>query len=106
MGTLICLEEFLEWETLRRRFIEKIKRSILWAKIFFPEKDAVCEKCGKICTARQDKDGNIIQHIHFAYGKTTARTDTHTHTFTEYLISIAFPRQQLLSERSTVLSYA
>ena len=93
MGTLICLEEFfLELETLRRRFIEKIKRSILCAKIFFPEKRAVCEKCGKICTARQDKDGNIIQHIHFAYRKTTARIDTHTHIhiiFNKYCFSTA-----------------
>ena len=49
-------------------------------------------------TARQAIDGNIIRRMRFACEITKA-TDTHS----EYVILIAFPRQQWLRERSLLL---
>ena len=57
----------------------------------------------KYGTAGQATDDNIIRRMRFACWITKA-TDTHTHT--EYLILIAFPRQQWLRERASVLRYA
>jgi hypothetical protein len=54
----------------------------------------------KYGTARQATDDNIIQRMRFACWITTA-TDTHL----EYVILIAFPRQQWLRERVSMLRY-
>jgi hypothetical protein len=51
--------------------------------------------------ARQATDGNIIRRMRFACWITKA-TDTHS----EYVILIAFPRQQWLRERATMLRYS
>jgi hypothetical protein len=53
------------------------------------------EKCGK---AGQATDDNIIRRMRFACWITKA-TDTHS----EYVILIAFPRQQWLRERAPML---
>jgi hypothetical protein len=52
----------------------------------------------KYGTARQVTDDNIIRRMRFAY-RITKATDTHT----KYLILIAFPRQQWLRERASIL---
>jgi hypothetical protein len=51
--------------------------------------------------AGQATDDNIIRHMRFACWITKA-TDTHS----QYIILIAFPRQQWLRERASVLCYA
>jgi hypothetical protein len=51
-------------------------------------------------TARQATDDNIIRRMRFACYKTKA-TDTHS----KYVIFIAFPLQQWLSERASMLHY-
>jgi len=53
------------------------------------------EKYGK---AEQTKYDNIIRCTRFACWITKATHTTHTHTHSEYVILIAFPRQQLLSK--------
>jgi hypothetical protein len=55
----------------------------------------------KYGTARQAADDNIIQRMRFACWITPA-TDTHS----EYGILIAFPQQQWLRERASVLRYS
>jgi hypothetical protein len=55
----------------------------------------------KYGTAGQATDGNIIQRMRFACWITK---DTGTHP--EYVILIAFPRQQWLRERASGLRYA
>jgi hypothetical protein len=60
-------------------------------------------------TAGQATDDNIIRRMRFAcWIKEATHTHTHTHTHynthTEYVIHNDFPRQQLLPERSWVLS--
>jgi hypothetical protein len=57
------------------------------------------EKCSK---ARQATDENIIWHMRFACGITKA---TETHITSEYVILIAFPRQQWSGERVSMLRY-
>jgi hypothetical protein len=52
----------------------------------------------KYGTARQPTDDNIIRRMRFARC-ITKTTDTHS----EYVILIAFPRQQWLRERVSVL---
>ena len=55
------------------------------------------EKYGR---ARQATDDNIIQRMRFACCITKA-TDTHL----EYVILIAYPRQQWLREHASILRY-
>ena len=50
--------------------------------------------------ARQVTDGNVIRRTRFAFWITKV-TDTHS----EYVILAAFPRQQWLSERASMLRY-
>jgi hypothetical protein len=54
----------------------------------------------KYGTARQATDDNIIRRMRIACWISNA-TDTHS----EYVILIAFPRQQWLRERSSMLRY-
>jgi len=55
------------------------------------------EKYGR---ARQDTDDNVIWRLRVAWW-ITKTTDTHS----EYVILIAFPRQQRLRERTSMLSW-
>jgi hypothetical protein len=55
------------------------------------------EKCGRAAQAIVD---NIIGRMRFAY-RITEATNTHS----EYVIFIAFPRQQWLRERASMLRY-
>jgi hypothetical protein len=52
----------------------------------------------KYGTARQTTDDNTIRRMRIAYGTTTA-TDTRS----EYVLLIAFPRQQCLRKRDSML---
>jgi hypothetical protein len=54
----------------------------------------------KYCTARQATGDNIIRRMRFAC-RMTKVTDTHS----EHVILIAFPQQQWLRERSTMIRY-
>jgi hypothetical protein len=56
------------------------------------------EKCGR---AIQVTDDNIIRRMRFTCWITKA-TDTHT----EYVMLIAFPRQQQLRERASMLRHS
>ena len=52
----------------------------------------------KYCTARQGTDGNIIHRMRIACGMPKA-----TNTHSGYGIVIAFPRQEWLRERASML---
>ena len=54
----------------------------------------------KYGTAIQATDGNKIQCMHIA-----SRMTKVTYTHAEYVILIAFPRQQWLRERASMLRY-
>jgi hypothetical protein len=54
----------------------------------------------KYGTARQATDDNIIRRMRFACWITKA-----TDTYSEYVILIAFPQQQWLRERASILRY-
>jgi hypothetical protein len=65
---------------------------------FFPKIVPFMRYVEKYVTARQPTDDNIIRRMRFACWITKA-TDTHS----EYVILIAFPRQQWLRELSSML---
>jgi hypothetical protein len=54
----------------------------------------------KYGTARQATDNSIIRRMHFACWITKA-TETHS----EFVILIAFPRQEWLRERGSIVRY-
>jgi hypothetical protein len=91
-------EFFLEWEMFRTKVKNKIKTHIL-CSITFPQKSCcLWDNVEKYGTARQTTDDNIIRRMRFACW-ITKTTDTHS----EYVILIAFPRQQWLRERASML---
>jgi hypothetical protein len=67
---------------------------------FFPKIVPFMRYVEKYGTARQATDDNIIRRMRFACWITKA-TDTHS----EYVILIAFPQQQWLRERASLLRY-
>jgi hypothetical protein len=68
----------------------------------FPKIVSFMRKCGNFGRARQCTDGNIIRRMRFACWTTiTKATDTHS----EYVTLIAFPLQQCLRKRSSILCY-
>jgi hypothetical protein len=81
------------------KFVEKIKTHILCSITFFFRKSwLLWDNVEKYGTARQATDDNIIWRMRFACCITKA-TDTHS----QYVILIALPRQQFLSERASIL---
>jgi hypothetical protein len=81
------------------KVIEKIKTYILFNNVFFFRKSfRLRNNVEKYCTAGQATDDNIIWRMCIACWVPKA-TDTHS----EYVILIAFPRQQWLRERSSLL---
>jgi hypothetical protein len=90
---------FLEWEIFQIKVVEKIKTHILCSKTFYSRNRAVYEiMWKKYGTARQATDDNIIRRMRFACWIIKA-TDTHL----EYWTFIAFPQQQWLRERASLL---
>jgi len=85
----------------KKKAVEKIKTHILYCIIyfFFFENRAVYEiMWKKYCAAGQATDANIIQRMRIA-SEVPRATNTHS----EYVILIAFPPQQRLGERFSVL---
>jgi hypothetical protein len=90
------------WILLRMRHIshkgvKKIKTRIL-CPILFSQK--LCRNVEKYGRARQTTDENMIWRMCFAC-RITKVTNSHS----EYVILVAFPWQQWLCERATMLSY-
>jgi hypothetical protein len=82
------------------KVVHKIKTHFT-LKNFFPRKSCrLWDNMEKYGTARQATDDNIILRMRFAWWITKA-TDTHS----QYVILIAFPRQQWLRERASMLRY-
>jgi hypothetical protein len=92
-------EFFLEWEIFQTKAVEKIK-TILRLITFFRKSCRLWDNVEKYGRARQATGDNIIRRMRFACWITKA-TDTHS----EYVILIAFPRQQWLRERASILRY-
>jgi hypothetical protein len=81
--------------------VEKNKTHVFWSSPPPPQKIVPFKNSvAKYGTVREAADGIIIQRVHFACLVTKA-TDTHS----EYVIIIAFLRQQWLPERASLLRY-
>jgi hypothetical protein len=80
------------------RVVEKIKTHILCSIKFFRKSCRLLDNVEKYGRAGQATDDNIIRRMRVACWITKA-TDTHT----ESVILIAFPRQQCLGERASML---
>jgi hypothetical protein len=106
MNTYVHLCQYLaqffsEWNTFQTNAVEKIKTHILCPIIFFFRKWCrLWDNVVKYYKAGQDIDENKIWRMGFAYWITKA-TDTHS----EYVVLIAFPRQQRSSERASARLY-
>ena len=86
----------LEWEIFQTNVVEKIKTHILWSekkKIFFRKSCRSWENVEKYSRAGKATDDHIV----------CIPTATNTHS--EYIILIAFPQQQRLQERASILRY-
>jgi hypothetical protein len=83
------------------KVVEKIKTHFMFSKFFPPEKScSLWDNVDRHGTARQATDDNIIRRMRFACCITKA-TETHS----EYVILIAFTRQQLLRDNVPLLRY-
>jgi hypothetical protein len=80
------------------KVVEKIKTHFVCSITLFRKSCCLWHNVEKYGTARQATDDNIIRRMRFALWITKA-TDTHS----ECVILIAFPRQQWLRERVSVL---
>jgi hypothetical protein len=90
---------FLEWEMFQTKIVQKIKTHFVFNH-FLRQSCPVLdneEKCGG---ARQATDDNIIRRMRFERWITNA-TSTHS----ECVILLAFPRQQWLRERTSMLRW-
>ena len=93
------------WIILRMRnvsdkVVEKIETHILCSITFFRKSCHLWDNVEKYGRARQATDDNIIRRMRFACWITKS-TDTRP----EYIILIAFPRQQWLRQRASILRY-
>jgi hypothetical protein len=89
---------FLEWEMFHTKVVEKIKTHILFSITFF-RKSCLYEITWKN-TAHLDRPQMAIWRTRIGCGITKA-TDTHS----EYVILTAFPMQEWLRERASMLRY-
>jgi hypothetical protein len=85
---------------LQTEVVEKIKTHFMVNSFFFRKSCRLGDNVEKYGTATQATDDNIIRRMRFACWITKA-TDTHS----EYVIIIAFPRQQWLRERTSMLCH-
>jgi hypothetical protein len=76
------------------------KTHILCSTIFFRKSCRLWDNVEKYGRAGQATDDNIIRRMRFACWITKA-----TNTYSEYVILIAFPRQQWLRERASMLRF-
>ena len=79
-------------------FVEKIKTHILCSITFFPKSCRLWDNVGKFYGRMQATGENIIRRVRFGC-RITKTADIHS----EYVILIAFPRQQWCRERALVL---
>jgi hypothetical protein len=94
-------ELFLEWEMFQKNFAEKIKTRILCSNFFSLKIAPFMWQCGNKCgRTGEAADENIILRM-----RTTCWITKATHTHSEYVILIAFLRQQLLQENTSILRY-
>jgi hypothetical protein len=91
---------FLKWEMFQTNVVEKIETHILRSIIVSRTSCRLLDNVEKYGRARQATDDNIIRHMRFAWWISKA-TDTHS----EYVLLIAFPRQQWLRERASMLRF-
>ena len=94
---MLSSEIFLEQEMFHIKVVEKIKTCVL---SFFQKIVPFKNNVAKYGPVRQAADGNMIRRMRVACLITKA-TDIHT----EYVIIIAFLRQQWLRERALLLRY-
>ena len=88
-------------KSFRQMFYRKSKTHVLCSLTFFFHKSCcLYDNVKKYFRAEQGTDDNIIRHIFIACWITKA-TDTHS----EYVIIIAFRRQQWSRERASMLRY-
>jgi hypothetical protein len=90
---------FLEWESFHTEVVGKIKTHNL-CSITLRKSCRLWNNLEKQSTVGQPTDDNITRRMRFACWIPKA-TDTHT----EYEILIAFPLQQWLDERASMLRY-
>jgi len=83
----------LEMENIWDNFCREIRYKIYDQIFFFRKSWRLWHNVEKYGTARQVTADNIIRHMRVACWITKA-TQTHTHTYLEYVIFIAFPLQQ------------
>jgi hypothetical protein len=94
------------WILLRMRNVsdkscrEKSKHTFYVQYIFSPKLCHLWYNMKRYGRGRQATDDNITWHMHFIW-QVTKDTDTHS----EYVILNAFPQQQWLHERASLLSY-
>jgi hypothetical protein len=94
-------EFFLEWEMFQTKAVEKIKTHILYSITLFLRKSCcLWDNVEKYCRAGQAAVDNKIWHMGIACWIPQA-----THTYPDYVILIAFPLQQWLHERASMLWY-
>jgi hypothetical protein len=92
-------EFFSEWEKIQTKVVEKIKTHILCSITFSRKSFRLWDNVEKYGRARQTTDDNITRRMRFACCITNA-TDTRS----EYVIFTAFPWQQWLRERASMLT--
>jgi hypothetical protein len=75
--------------------VEKIKTHFVYNNLFLKKNHAFLRDNVEIyCRAGHAKDDNMAHFTLGTKGYTHTHTHTHTHTNTEYVILIAFTRQQ------------
>ena len=85
-------------EMFQTKVVEKIKTHILCSVTFFWKSCRLWDNVEIYCRTRQGTDDNIIRHMRLGCWKTRA-----SYTHSEYVILIAFPRQDWLRERASML---
>jgi len=88
---------FVEWERFQKNVVEKIKTDISCLIAFFPESRAVYEIMWKNTADRSEM---AIWRM-----RITCRIPKATNIHSEYVTLIAFPLQQWLHERASMLHY-
>jgi len=87
--------------------VEKTKTHSLSSIIFFPENHAVYEIMWKHIVEPGRPQMTVRRQLIACWIPEATKTHAHahTHTFLEYVIVIAFPLQQCLHERASMLRY-
>jgi len=96
---------FLEWEMFQTKFVEEIKTHILCSVTFFFKNHAVYEIRWTNIAEPEGLQMTIWRMRIACWIAKATNTNTHTHTHREYVILIAFRRQQWLQEPASALPY-